>query len=111
MRLGPCAEARPRPPQMAMLDEAKAAGILDDDDNSGAVLLRALQHAPLWTDIGRAVAGDQRRSGRVRFAPLQYWKCERYIFERKPDGFGVIMPTLSRECWQSFCFVRRSSLT
>lgn len=35
-----------------------------------------------------------RRSRRVRFQPLQYWKNERVIYERLPNDIGYLLPTI-----------------
>lgn len=43
----------------------------------------------------RGGENGNRRSGRTKFPPLQYWKNERYIFERNNVGIGAALPTVA----------------
>ncbi len=61
--------------QLGLIKEAKESGIFEEisssQDNSGA-----------------------RKSGRMRFKPLQYWKNEHIVYERRSSGIGRLMPTI-----------------
>jgi len=47
--------------------------------------------------LGRGREGDAsgRRSRRNRYPPLQYWKNERYVFERPQTGVGEVLPIVA----------------
>ena len=47
---------------------------------------------------GRMHPGDitgGRRSNRVRYPPLAYWKNERFVYERPNDSVGEVLPTVA----------------
>jgi len=52
---------------------------------------RGRRHVGVTPDDGSA-----RRSRRVRYPPLAYWKNERYVYERRAsEGLGEVLPTVA----------------
>ncbi|TMW68624.1 hypothetical protein Poli38472_006092 [Pythium oligandrum] len=82
-------------------------GGTDDDDsdwgdrhNDGSMVKRTRDGDLSYADaVLRDIDGDDvnglRRSKRRRFKPLEWYKGEHYVYERRQSGVGLVIPTVA----------------
>lgn len=68
---------RPRRNTFGIIEEARESGLL--------------------SQLSGQDANGTRRSSRLRFLPLQYWKNEHLNYRRSDQGVGVFLPTIDEE--------------
>ncbi|KAF0701110.1 Aste57867_8407 [Aphanomyces stellatus] len=81
-------------------DEESSFALTDrsrmDSESEGESDLTRLSHAgDILRDASDSDEGLVRRSKRKRIKPLEWYKCERPVYERRQSGVGLILPTIS----------------
>ncbi|KAH9070601.1 hypothetical protein Ae201684P_002958 [Aphanomyces euteiches] len=75
----------------ALTDRSRMGSDSEAENN-----ITVLSHAgDVLRDASDSDSGGVRRSKRRRIKPLEWYKCERPVYERRQSGVGLILPTIS----------------